>query len=140
MPVGRFDSDMSTELVKITGISRRVRLFHRLRQNTQPSMTGIIRSSRMNAGAVGNAARSLQRFQPVPGADGREPGIIEKLAEGFPDRVIVVDHENQRTFRFRQRGRFGAFGVTHDAPSASSPAIDTATERLSWMRLGDDIP
>ena len=29
MPVGRFDSDMSTELVKITGISRRVWLFHR---------------------------------------------------------------------------------------------------------------
>ncbi len=140
MPVGRFDSDMSTELVKnhryfteslaLPSTAAEDPTVHdRHHQIEQDERRG-----RRQCG------EKPQRFQPVAGADGREPGIIEKLAEGVPDRVIVVDHENQRAFRFHERGRFGAFGVTHDAPSASSPAIDTATERLSWMRLGDDIP
>ena len=63
-PVGRFDPDMSTALIKMTGISRRVRLFHRLRQNAHPSMIGIIGSRKMNAGAVGNLASNCNASSP----------------------------------------------------------------------------
>ena len=64
MPVGRLDSDMSTALSKMTGISRSVRLFHRLRQNAQPSMIGIIRSRRMNVGAVCIVVSTLSASSP----------------------------------------------------------------------------
>ena len=107
MPVGRFDSDMSTALIKMTGISRRVRLFHRLRQNAQPSMIGIIRSRRMNVGVAGIVVRTLNASSPCRAPMVANPRIFEKVTEGFSDRLVVVHDENQRTSRFPQRGLFG---------------------------------
>src|SRR6185295_2437446 len=63
-PAGRFDSEISVALIAMPGTSLKVRLFRRVSQNAQPSMTGIIRSSRMNAGAVGSAASSFSASSP----------------------------------------------------------------------------
>ena len=111
MPVGRFDSDMSTELIKMTGISRRVRLFHRRRQNTQPSMTGIIRSSRMNAGAVGNVARSPSASSPC-----RAPTVANPASSRRSQRASLIASSSSTT---RTRGHFGSTSEVASVLSAS---------------------
>ena len=120
MPVGRFDSDMSTALIKMTGISRRVRLFHRLRQNAQPSMIGIIRSRRMNVGAVGNVVRALSASSPC-----RAPTVANPASSRRSQRASLIASSSSTTrtrgtSRFCQRGRVGAFGVAHDSAAAGT--------------------
>ena len=111
MPVGRFDSDMSTALIKMTGISRRVWLLHRLRQNAQPSMIGIIRSRRMNAGVVGNVVRALSASSPC-----RAPRVSNPASSRRSQRASLIASSSSTT---RTRGRLGSASEVASALSAS---------------------
>lgn len=91
---------MSTALVKMTGISRSIGLRHRLRQNAQPSMIGIIRSRTMNAGAAGNVVRTASASSPC-----RAPTVANPASSRTSRRASPSATSSSTT---RTRGRLGS--------------------------------
>ena len=79
--------------IAMSGIPDSIRSARCTIRNSQPSITGIMRSSRIRSGGCGARRKASSASRPLATVDKRRPLVAQKIGEGGTDGLVVFDQE-----------------------------------------------